>query len=153
MIIGLLWCSLSNFIQSLCSAGMDVLMVFTNNLLFSVVRHCLCFIIIREKSFWDMIEIPLKIIQTSALLEIVHAAFNLVRSPVLFTSIQSRYGIPFISSSGSFNYLMGIRKHISTESTILVYESSYPRVFLWLFYDIDGLLLKFPDTYSIFWKW
>lgn len=42
----------------------------------------------RKTDFWKTVEIPLKIVQTSALLEILHSALRLVRSPVMTTAIQ-----------------------------------------------------------------
>ncbi|KAG9411662.1 Very-long-chain (3R)-3-hydroxyacyl-CoA dehydratase PASTICCINO 2 [Aphanomyces cochlioides] len=37
---------------------------------------------------WDIVEIPLKIVQTAAFMEILHAMFGIVRSPVFSTVLQ-----------------------------------------------------------------
>jgi very-long-chain (3R)-3-hydroxyacyl-CoA dehydratase len=37
---------------------------------------------------WQRVEIPLKIAQTAALMEVLHAAFGIVRSPVMITATQ-----------------------------------------------------------------
>ena len=46
------------------------------------------FYVTGKTDFWKTVEIPLKIVQTSALLEILHSALRLVRSPVMTTAIQ-----------------------------------------------------------------
>lgn len=42
----------------------------------------------REMDFWKTIEMPLKYVQTAAVLEIVHSMIGIVRSPVLTTALQ-----------------------------------------------------------------
>ena len=42
---------------------------------------------------WSAIEVPLKIVQTAAILEIVHAALGIVRSPVATTALQGKVPI------------------------------------------------------------
>ncbi|PNW85014.1 hypothetical protein CHLRE_03g167924v5 [Chlamydomonas reinhardtii] len=37
---------------------------------------------------WQVVELPLKVSQTAALLEVVHSAIGLVRSPVMITAMQ-----------------------------------------------------------------
>lgn len=40
--------------------------------------------------FWEYVATPLKIVQTTALLEILHSMLGLVRSPVMTTALQGR---------------------------------------------------------------
>ena len=40
---------------------------------------------------YDAVEVPLKVVQTAALLEVVHAATGLVRSAVATTALQGAY--------------------------------------------------------------
>lgn len=49
----------------------------------------------REGSFWEIVGSKLKIVQTVALMEIVHATFGLVHSPVMTTTVQGA-SFPFL---------------------------------------------------------
>ena len=46
-------------------------------------------LISRYDNFWELISPPLKFIQTSAVVEVLHALLGIVRSPVLPTTVQS----------------------------------------------------------------
>ena len=72
-----------------------------------------------------MIEVPLKVIQTSALLEIIHTALGLVKSSLLFTCLQSSHlSHSFLKiSSWSSIYFMGICEYFCQKSRIILYES------------------------------
>ena len=48
-------------------------------------------VITRSGDFWALIGTPLKVVQTAAVMEIVHSMLGLVRSPVMTTGLQGTF--------------------------------------------------------------
>lgn len=78
--------SISCFVQSCMHVGMGCCLVYGNYECKSSVYFILtCY---RPENVYGIVEIPLKIAQTLAILEIFHSLFRLVRSPVVSCIMQ-----------------------------------------------------------------
>jgi very-long-chain (3R)-3-hydroxyacyl-CoA dehydratase len=55
---------------------------------FHIINHFLVNGFNHPERLWPVVEMPLKIVQTAAVLEVFHAAFGFVRSPVFVTFVQ-----------------------------------------------------------------
>jgi hypothetical protein len=52
----------------------------------------ICVLLLSYATLYDEVEDGLKVVQTAALLEIVHAALGIVKSPVMTTVLQGKTG-------------------------------------------------------------
>ncbi|CEM03420.1 unnamed protein product [Vitrella brassicaformis CCMP3155] len=106
--------------------------------------------------FWGMAEVPLKIAQTAAVLEVVHALFQLVKSPVMTTLAQvlSRLHIVWII----YQFIPSTHTYWVTLHTIAMWTLAElirypfyalnlygwaPKAMLWLRYS--GFLVLYPS--------
>lgn len=55
-----------------------------------IINHFLANGFDHPERLWPLVEMPLKIVQTAAVLEVFHAAFGFVRSPVFVTFVQGK---------------------------------------------------------------
>lgn len=115
------------------------------------------FIVVNEKvveqhtnaQLWQVIEVPLKLAQTAALFEVLHAALGIVRSPVLITATQvaSRllvvWGIinlvPHATTTGSIELLHVGNLHLKLDLASLLVAWGLSEVIRYSFFAFKEL--------------
>ena len=74
--------------------GIAKLYLFVYNIISCIswawIFYTSLYMVINGTRTWHVIQIPLKIAQSAAILEIAHSAFGLVRSPVITTFMQGK---------------------------------------------------------------
>lgn len=106
----------------------------------SVVLFRALFALYSESSVYEAVDLPLKIFQTGALLEVLHSLTGLIRAPASTTAVQVASRLMLVW--GIANAITGVREEWSFQSMVLAWSlTEIPRYF---YFSVAAMMTTVP---------